>query len=197
MKAQLAARKALEKGGVAMVDEQGKSMIESIARLRAQITLKEVQINAMRGFANEQNAELLQARQELGAAQQQLAKLEGAGGASSLSAGARESGQGLKNFALVRDVKYNEALFELFAKQYEIAKIDEAKEGAIVQVIDQAVPPDRKSKPKRALIVIGATLFALFVALLCAFLLEARQRARQNPAYAEQVAALRQHLSLR
>ena len=64
-----------------------------------------------------------------------------------------------------RDLKYQETVFELLAKEYEVAKLDEAREGSIVQVVDAAVPPDTKSSPHRTLIVLGATIVAFFVAV--------------------------------
>ena len=54
-----------------------------------------------------------------------------------------------------RDLKYQETVFELLAKEFEVAKLDEAREGSIIQVVDAAVPPDKKSSPHRALIVLG------------------------------------------
>jgi uncharacterized protein involved in exopolysaccharide biosynthesis len=54
-------------------------------------------------------------------------------------------------------VKYAETLFEMLAKQYEAARLDEARTAAVIQVLDAAIEPDRKSSPKRGLIVLGAT----------------------------------------
>jgi tyrosine-protein kinase Etk/Wzc len=195
-KAEAAARGALQKGGVAMVDEQGKSMIQSIARLRAQITMKEVEIGAMKGFATEQNPDFVRARQELGALGQQLARLEGTDvGAVPLAA--NSGGQGLRNQALLRDVKYNEALFELLAKQYELAKVDEAKDSGVVQVLDEAIPPEIKSKPKRAQAVIIAASIAGLLAVLWAFVREARERAYRDPAQSARLELLRRYASFR
>jgi uncharacterized protein involved in exopolysaccharide biosynthesis len=64
-----------------------------------------------------------------------------------------------------RDLKYHETVFELLAKELEIAKLDEAREGEIVQVVDAAVPPDKKSSPHRLLIVLASTVFAFFAAV--------------------------------
>jgi uncharacterized protein involved in exopolysaccharide biosynthesis len=64
-----------------------------------------------------------------------------------------------------RDLKYQETVFELLAKEFEIAKLDEAREGSIVQVVDAAVPPDKKSFPPRLLIIIGCTVLSSFLAV--------------------------------
>jgi uncharacterized protein involved in exopolysaccharide biosynthesis len=81
----------------------------------------------------------------------------------------------------LRDLKFNETLYELLAKQYEAAKLDEAKESAIIQVIDKAVPPDKKAKPKILLLVAIATAAGFFLAILSAFFMEYKVRASQDP----------------
>jgi tyrosine-protein kinase Etk/Wzc len=72
---------------------------------------------------------------------------------------------GMEYLRRFRDLKYQETVFELLAKEFEIAKLDEAREGSIIQVVDAAVPPDIKSSPHRTLIVLGTTVLAFFVAV--------------------------------
>jgi tyrosine-protein kinase Etk/Wzc len=91
----------------------------------------------------------------------------------------------------VRNVKYQEAVWEILAKQFEMAKLDEAKDFPLIQVLDQATPPEKKSKPKRILIVILATLVAFILAVLLAFVRESLLRAEQQPEQAERMQALR------
>lgn len=97
----------------------------------------------------------------------------------------------------VRNLKYQEALWEILAKQFEMAKLDEAKDFPLIQVLDKAIPPEKKSKPKRSLIVILATLVAFFLAVIWAFVREATQRAKEQPEQAERLKALRNALRLR
>ena len=190
---ELAARAAIEKGGIANLEAQGRTLIETTARLRGQLAVKEVQLGAMRAYAADRNPDLLKVQQEAAAIRTELARIEGASGGRE-GGGARAS---FENMSLLRDVKYFETVFELMAKQYELAKIDEAKDPSMVQVLDKAVEPDRKSKPKRALIVILATLAAGFVAVIWAFVREAMNKARQNPATAERLQLFRRLLSWR
>jgi len=103
----------------------------------------------------------------------------------------------LKYMDAVRNVKYHEAVWEILAKQFEMAKLDEAKDFPLVQVLDKAIPPEKKSKPKRSLIVILVTLAAFFLAVMWAFISEAMQRAKEQPEQAEQLMALRSALKLR
>jgi len=196
--AEITARQNLEKGGLAKVDDQGRAMVEVTARLRAQISVKEVQIGAMRTFAAERNPELLMVRQELEALKRELSRIEGSSpAAAAISKGGEAGSSGLDNLRRLRDMKYYEIIYELLAKQYELAKIDEARDAALIQVMDKAIEPERKSKPKRAHIVILTALVVGFLAILWAFIKEAGERARQNPEQASRLEALRGYLRWR
>src|SRR6266581_4776512 len=164
--AEMAARQGLQKGGLAQVDAQGRSMIEVTARLRAQISAKEVQLGAMRSFAAEGNPELQRTQEELQSLRRELARIEGSSPIATSSRGGTAGSSGLDNIGRLRDVKYYEFLYELLAKQYELAKIDEARDATIVQVMDKAIEPDRKSKPHRALIVILTGLTVGFLVVI-------------------------------
>jgi tyrosine-protein kinase Etk/Wzc len=194
--AEIAARKGLAQRGIVKVDEQGRTMVETTARLRAQITVKEVQIGAMRTFATDENPELRMAQRELEATKRELAKIEGDGSAGPSDRLGNPS-QGMESVHLLRDMKYHEVVFELLAKQYEIAKIEEAKESSVIQVLDRAVPPDLKSGPKRLVTVLFTALVAGIVAIVLAFLLEAFARARVSTRQADRFRALRHYLSWR
>lgn len=195
-KAEASARQALQTGGLVKVDDQGRAMVEATARLRGQITVKEVQIGAMRTFAAERNPDLQLALQEVESMKRELAKIEGAGGMNSSLEG-RTGGQGIDSLRLLRDVKYHEVIFELLARQFELAKIDEAKESAVVQVMDKAIEPDRKSKPKRLLIVLASILVSGFLILLWVFAREAISRAGTDPEQVNRLQALRRTLAWR
>jgi uncharacterized protein involved in exopolysaccharide biosynthesis len=101
---------------------------------------------------------------------------------------------GLDNLGRLRDVKYYEFLYELLAKQYELAKIDEAKDSTVIQILDKGMAPDRRSRPKRTLIVLSAALVALLGAVIWAFAREATSRAETNPAQSPRLRALRGYL---
>jgi hypothetical protein len=90
-----------------------------------------------------------------------------------------------------RDFKYHETLFELFAKQYEMARIDESREGAVIQVVDVALPPELKAKPKKAQIAMMTTLATGFALLLFVFIRQALRGAAQTPESAEKLSRLR------
>src|SRR5258708_19465134 len=90
----------------------------------------------------------------------------------------------------VRDMKYNESIFEIVGKQFEIAKIDEARQGSVVQLVDKAIVPDKKSSPKRLLIVACSTFAGFALAIFWALFSEALRFARKDPRQREQLNAL-------
>jgi uncharacterized protein involved in exopolysaccharide biosynthesis len=92
--------------------------------------------------------------------------------------------------ARYREFKYQEAMFELFAKQFELAKVDESREGAVIQVLDAAQPPERKAKPKKALIAIIATLAFGFALLFFVFVRNALKNAAQDESTKLKIASL-------
>jgi len=166
--AENAMTKTEQSTGVLQIDSQARSLIESAAMLRAQVVAKQVQIEGMRSFATDDNPDLILAKNQLAALQARLDQLASSqsdkGSGINLSKG-RVTEAGMEYLRRYRDLKYQETIFELLAKEYEVAKLDEAREGSIVQVVDAAVPPDAKSSPHRTLIVAGTTFFACIVAV--------------------------------
>jgi len=173
--AEEAMAKTQQSTGVLEIDSQARALIESAAVLRAQVVAKQVQIEGMRSYATDDNPGLILAKQELAALQSQLDRLAGSQHDDSsdinLSKG-RVTRAGMEYIRRFRDLKYDEAIFELLAKEFEIAKLDEAREGSIIQVVDAAVPPDKKSFPPRTLIVIVATILGFFFALFWVYVRE-------------------------
>src|SRR5208282_1182343 len=102
---------------------------------------------------------------------------------------------GMEYVRRLRDVKYNETIFEILARQFEVAKLDEAKEGSIIQVVDPAIPPDKRSFPKRTLI--GATVLGFIFGVLLALAQAGFERVMEDPAAAGKIALLKRALSVK
>jgi uncharacterized protein involved in exopolysaccharide biosynthesis len=136
-----------------------RAAAEGYARLKAEITAAEVRLQILRGGLADTAPEVRRELAGLSELRAQLARLEQAA----------DSNVGPDYISKYREFKYRETLFELFAKQYEIARIDESREGALIQVVDPALPPEHKSKPKKASIAVTATLMSLL--LLAMFIL--------------------------
>ena len=190
--AEVALRKAIDTKGIAGIDAQSRAVVSTAEQLRAQIAVKQIQIDAMRSFATQQNPDAVRLRQEIASMKTELARLEG--GRSGVEGSA--SPPGLDNVRKLRELKFLEVSTELLTRQYELAKMDEAQDAVLIQLVDKATPPDDKSRPKRALIVIASTLAATILGLLLAFAAEALEGARQTPDSAARIAALRRHLRL-
>jgi uncharacterized protein involved in exopolysaccharide biosynthesis len=181
--------------GVLQIDSQARSLIESAAILRGQIAAKEVQLQAMRSFATEDNPQMVTAGQELAALRIQLAKLSGTNQESSSDIIVPKGNipeAGMEYIRKLRDVKYYETIMELIAKQFEMAKLDEARQGAVIQVADVAVPPDKKSSPHRAVIVVLMSLIAFVASVLWVLGAARWQQTMRDPEKGRKVQALRQ-----
>ncbi len=183
-----------------IVSPQGQAglTISAAAGLRAQIAAKEVQIQALKTFATEDNPDLVRAQEELAGLRVQLARVsKGDAGevGDVLMAVGKAPQEGMEYLRRFRDVKYYETLFELLAKQYEIARIDEARDATLIQVMDRAVAPEKKSKPWRLLIAVLTALAGVFVAMLWIFVAEALEIAKRNPEQSLQLQRFRSYLS--
>ncbi len=187
-----------EKTGVIQLSGQAATLIHSLAQLRAQIASREVQISAMRTFATDQNPKTIMIQEEINSLRDQLSKLEKDPRNPELSSVGISAGKvpaiTLEYARKFREVKYHETLFELLARQYEAARIDEAKAAPIIQVVDRAVPPDKKSGPHRLYIVLGCGFIGFFIGYLFAVATQALRRAAQVPEYAIKLARLRSGL---
>jgi uncharacterized protein involved in exopolysaccharide biosynthesis len=179
------AEQALKASGVnsSALKASPQAAIEGLAKLKATITAQEIKLASMRGYLTESAPDFKQAQIELAALRSQVARTEKEEPAS--------DGSQSDYIAKFRDFKYNETLFELFAKQYEIARVDESREGAVIQVVDVAQAPERKSKPKKAMIAALSTLATGFALLLFIFVRSALRSAAQNPESTEKLAQLR------
>lgn len=184
------------KTGMIEVSSQARALIESAASLRAQIVAKEVQIHAMQTYATGENAQVIEAQQELDALRSQLATLGGSeeNPDSLIVPKGRVPQASLEYVRRLRDVKYYQTIFNILAQQYEVAKLDEAKQGALIQVVDPAIVPDRRSSPKRALIVIAATAVGFFLSILIALVMAGYERVKGDAEVAPKLAMLRASL---
>jgi uncharacterized protein involved in exopolysaccharide biosynthesis len=152
------AQQALQQSGFnpGAIKTEPKAAAEAYARIKAATTAAEVKLQTVRRSLAESSAEVQQQQALVAALRTQLSKLETADRPEASDAG---------YISRYREYKYQESLFELFARQFEAARLDESREGGLIQVVDPATPPEYKSKPKRAFIAIGASLVAglLFV----------------------------------
>ena len=160
-----------QRTGVIEIDGQARAMIAGAAVLRAQVDAKQIEIRAMREFAAGQNPDLERAEQELSGMEAQLSTMNAAAdrnqGDLSMPRG-KITQDGLDYTRALREMKYREAVYELLTREYEVARVDEARQGSLVQIVDPALVPDRPNSTYRIWIAVGALLCALPGALLLA-----------------------------
>jgi len=188
---------ALDRNGVAIVDAESQAMAGTIGRLRAQVSAKEIEINSMSAFVTTNNVAYKRAQEELSSLRAELARLQNGTTVDGKSETAMPEGHtsGLKSAELMRDVKYYQMLYELLAKQYEAARLDEAKDTPVVQVLDPAIVPEKKVKPRRALMMIGGAFVGLLGALCWVFITESKERILRLPSAAQRWSEFRSQVS--
>ena len=187
-KAELAVRQAQDKGGLVSVDAQTQTLIGAAAQIRGQIVAREVQLQALRPYAGPDNPELRRLLSELSSLQAQLARMEGGNGAQ--RDGRNDAQAALANVRLYRELKYQEAIYSAMLQQFQLAKADEARDAPLLQQVDVATAPDRKSKPRRAFIVLGCAAAGLLAGLMLAFVRRSLRQMREDPATTGRWAAL-------
>jgi uncharacterized protein involved in exopolysaccharide biosynthesis len=177
---------ALRETGVAssVLKSDPATAVAVVAGLQAQITAQEVKLGALRGYLAETAPEIKQGLTELANLRSLLVKQS--------KQGKEPTSDQADYVAAFREFKYQETLFELFAKQFEMAKIDEAREGTAIQVVDAALPPERKSKPKKALIAILTTLASGFSLLIFVFVRQVFTNASKDQEFALKLQNIKQ-----
>ena len=164
-----------DRTGVLELDGQARALIASAALLRAQIAAKQVEIRAMREFATSDNPDMARAEQELSGMEGQLTAMDVDSDHATgdlIAPKGKMTQTGLEYARALREEKFHEAMYELLTRQYEVARVDEARQGSNIQVIDPAIPPDRPGTHYRLWIFLAGLFFAFPVALLTAWIVE-------------------------
>lgn len=182
-----------QKKGIVQPDAQARSVIEGFALIRSQIAAKEVEVQALRSYLTEDNPNLQLAERQLSSLQGEASKFEVKGHANGFGAmGLADVPEaGLEYLRADHEVKYRQALLDLLLKQYDAAKLDEAKEAAIIQIVEPAIEPDRRTSPKRNLIMLLSGLIGFFVGGFLALFQGWLSKERSNPEHIARIQKLR------
>jgi tyrosine-protein kinase Etk/Wzc len=186
VKAELDLKEFQEKYKLVAIDEQAKVAIEGAAKIKGEIIAAQTELQVLRQFGTERQNEAVMLKSKIRELTNQLSKIEtGTPGTASLKSNktAKDNSDfyipfnelpelGMQLVRLMREAKIQEEVFKLITTQHELAKIEEAKDIDTIQILDRAVPPDYRSSPKRALIVILSTVVAFFLAIFLAFFME-------------------------
>jgi capsule polysaccharide export protein KpsE/RkpR len=179
--------------GLVQLDAQAKAMIESVAGLRAQIAAREVEVESLRSYSTEHNPQLELAERDLGSLRAEAARLEQSNhtsGFADLGLG-DVPGAGMEYLRAEHELKYRQTMFDLLLKQYDAAKLDEAKDAAIIQVVEPAIEPDRRSSLKPAVRMLWFTLGGVLSGFLLALLWWRKETLQSDPRFTQQLRDLR------
>ena len=186
-----------EQRGAFHVDSQMEAVMQSTIKLRTEITAGEVNLERLKAGGTAQNPKVLQQEAVLKRLHSELRQLEEKNSARNqddpLLPTSMMPEVGLEYARKLREVKYHEALYEFMAQQYETARIDEARESPVIQMVDVAVPPDWKSAPKRSLYILAGLFLGGMMGVFIVFL----RHAVNDSSQADKMVELRNLLSFR
>lgn len=175
VKAESDLQRVQKQSGVFVLDKQAEALVTSAAQVRTLIAEREVQLRVLRNSSTERNPDVIRLLSEIGALRSELTRMESSQGRPSegtldMMTMGKIPEAAIEYVRARRELKLQETLLEAMVRQFEMAKLDEAKDGPLLQQIDSALPPDRKSKPSRAKIVLASTLLTMLVAAIAVVL---------------------------
>ncbi len=178
-----------EEYGVAALQDQAKATIEGAAGLHAELVRAQTDLHVLRQFGTGRTNEAIRINSRIAELKSQISRLESGGEDASGSGKVQPSlylsfkdipELGMATSRLQREAKIQEELFKMITAQYELAKIEEARDMETVQILDRAVPPDQRSGPRRALFILISGIAGLFLGVFWALTLERRDRLRER-----------------
>jgi len=197
-KAENAMQSFQEATGAVKIDAQASAVIEGIAQMRAQIAAKEVQLRVMRTYSTPQNPDIQRAEEELKGLRAQMRQMESKNSSDSVIVPTGNlPSTGTEYLRHARDLKFNETLYELLLGQYQTAKLDEARDAIVVQVIEKAEMPDKKIKPKRLIMVVLSMIISLFITVFASIFIAYKESVSRNPENISQLETLHNYLLFR
>ncbi|MDR3725081.1 MAG: GNVR domain-containing protein [Terracidiphilus sp.] len=191
--AELSLQQVQQKKGLVQFDAQAKAMIDSLAALRAQVAAKQVEVQALRSYSTEQNPDVQLVERQLASLQAEVARLE----KNNHSSGFANLGMGdvpaaeMEYLRAEHDVRYQQALFDLLLKQYDAARLDEANNAAVIQVVEPAIAPEHKSPQNRILILLLASILGFCTGCFLVLIVWAQERAQADPKLAGKIENLK------
>jgi len=188
-----------EKKGVMDVSSQAKAVIDGIAKLKAEIVAKEVDLRVLKTYSTPNNPDVKKAEEGLKGLKAEMNNLMTKNKIEHepLMPTGEAAGLGLEYGRKLRNLKFYETLYELLIKQHEAARLDEAKDATIIQVVDKAEPPEKRFKPKRRQMVMIAGVVGFFLSIFAAFIMEYTEKSSSNPENRQRMDEIKKHFPSR
>jgi tyrosine-protein kinase Etk/Wzc len=180
----LKAEKLLKSSGISsdLLKLTPMSALENISRLQSNIMANEIKLATMQRNMTDSAPEYKAVQAELIALRMQISRVEKE---QPLSLASND-----EFTSRLREYKSQEALIDYFSKQYDMARIDESREGATVQILDAAKPPKRKTSPQKMNIAIIASIITGFILLIYIFMINIYRRAKLDDEFAAKIASI-------
>jgi uncharacterized protein involved in exopolysaccharide biosynthesis len=193
VRAEAAFQQVQQKKGLVQPDAQAKAVVEGLAALRAQVAAKQVELEALKSFSTERNPAVQIAEREMSSLEGEAARMEERSRASGFGDLTLHDvpGAGMEYLRAAHEVQYRQAIFDLLMKQYDAARLDEAKEAAVIQVMEPAIEPDRKSSPRYALTLLLFAAAGIFIGCLLALCSCWKELLNSDPYLAQQMEELK------
>jgi len=146
--------------GLVHLDAQTGNLITGLAVMRAQIAAKEVALKALQSFSTERNPQVALAENEIATLREEATQLEQHDHVTAYTdIGLSDIPKAETSYVhAAKELQYQQVIYDMLLRQYEAAYLDEAKEAAVIQVVEPAIEADQKTSPKRALILIISTI---------------------------------------
>jgi tyrosine-protein kinase Etk/Wzc len=196
--AEVALRAFSQQYGVIQIDTQTKSVLDYIAQLRADIDAREVQIQVLRKQATPFNYDVVRLETEIKGLKEKLASAEKQMGQACKGDVCLSTSEvpslGLEYIRLYREVKFQENLYQTFAKLAEVARLDKARHVTVISVVDRALPPETRSNT-RLLPAILMGMATFFVMIFVAFGMEYWENLQKNDDEARRIALIKNYLT--
>ena len=182
-----------KKGGLVQPDAQAKAMVEGLAALRAQTSAKQVELEALRSYSTEHSPEVQITERELSSLQGETARMEERSRGSGFGDLSLHDvpGAGMEYLRAEHELRYRQAIFDLLMKQYDAARLDEAKEAAVIQVLEPAIDPDRRSSPHYAITLLLFAAAGIFIGCLLVLFSCWKELLNSDPYLARQMEELK------
>ncbi len=194
--AELSFQQVQQQKGLVHLESQANALIGGIAMVRAQMAEKDVELQALRSYSTERNPDVALAERELATLRGEATRMEQQTGTGFSDIALKDVPKaGLDYIRAQRELQFQQAFFDLLLRQYEAAKLDEARDAAVIQVVETATAPDRRSSPQRLMILALSAFIGLFLGCLAAFVLHRFDLEKANPEGAAALLRLKRALT--
>ena len=188
-----------QRTGVVKLEKQAEAVIESVTWLKSKISAKEVELDVMKSYTTPRNPDLQRVAEEIRSMKNALTKIEAGGtGKHDLLLSTKSFPElGTGHVRKLRELKYNETLFEILSRQYEMARLDEAREAVTIQVLDLAVASERTERPQRGVMAAIAAFSGFIASVFGSFLVEYARKVSKDPGNRGVLDEIRKHAGLK